>query len=147
MEENIYVDNPDSVQRADNVKENPLEHEVGGEHYKSQYQPIELMEKVRMYACCSYILKYVFRHKKKNGKQDLEKALHCCQLMDALGNNWYQGTSRSIDCIDTSFEEFYRFIKENKELDKNQIRGILGIAQKDIRMLIGAIRDEIKEYY
>ena len=65
---------------------NPLDKEVGGSHYKSSYQPIQLMEKVRMYACCSYIFKYVFRHKNKGKKQDLEKALHCCQLMDKLGN-------------------------------------------------------------
>lgn len=147
MEEIHENDYKSSVSRTDSVSVDPLKREIGGDHYKSSYQPIQLMEKVRMYACCSYIFKYVFRHKNKGKKQDLEKALHCCQLMDVLGNNWYQGTSHSIDCIDTSFEEFYRFIKGNKELDKNQIRAILGIAHKDMGMLTGAIRDEIKEYY
>lgn len=123
-----------------------LEREVGGEHYKSDYQPIELMEKVRMYACCANILKYSFRYKNKNGSQDLEKALHYCDLMEALGMNWYQGLVRTNYEIDTSYDEFHKFIKSNKQLDANQIRVILAICDKDIEMLKSAIRDSLSNY-
>lgn len=136
-----------NTSRTDKPTENPLSKEIGGTHYKSAYQPIELMEKVRMYACCSYILKYVFRHKKKNGKQDLEKALHCCELMETLGMNWYEGTMVHSYDIDKSLDEFNKFVQVNKQLDANQIRAIFAICAKDIESLKLSINNEIKEFY
>lgn len=135
-----------NTSRTDKSTENPLSKEIGGTHYKSEYQPIKLMERVKMYACCSYIFKYVFRHKNKGKKQDLEKALHCCELMEELGMNWYQGNGR-IGGYDTSHEDFYRFIKANKELDANQIRAILAISNKDIESLKMSINSELSECY
>lgn len=135
-----------NTSRTDKSTENPLSKEIGGTHYKSEYQPIELMERVKMYACCSYIFKYVFRHKNKGKKQDLEKALHCCELLERLGNNWYQGNSTMVS-YDTSYEEFYKFIEANRQLDSNQIRSILAIANKDMKSLKMSINMEIKEFY
>lgn len=135
-----------NTSRTDKSTENPLSKEIGGEHYKSAYQPIELMERVKMYACCSYIFKYVFRHKEKGKKQDLDKALHCCELLERLGNNWYQGNSTMVS-YDTSYEEFYKFIEANRQLDSNQIRSILAIANKDMKSLKKSINNEIKEFY
>ena len=131
-----------NVTRSDEIKHNALEKEIGGTHYKSAYQPIELMERVKMYACCSYIFKYVFRHKDKGKKQDLEKALHCCELLETLGNNWYEGNGSMVS-FDTSSVEFHKFIKANKQLDANQMRAILSIANKDISSLKEAIYNEI----
>lgn len=130
-----------------NDSEYPLNKEIGGEHYKSTYQPVVLMETVRMYACCANILKYVFRHKNKNGKQDLEKALHYCDLLISLGGNWHQGTAMSYDEMDASKNEFYKFIKANDQLDKNQIRAVTAIAYKDMEELKKSINAEIKECY
>jgi hypothetical protein len=31
--------------------------------------------------CESLALRYITRHKKKNGRQDIEKAIHCLQLL------------------------------------------------------------------
>lgn len=125
----------------------PLNKEIGGEHYKSSYQPVVLMENVRMYACCANILKYVFRHRNKNGKQDLEKALHYCDLLVSLGSNWYQGNAMSYGDMDTSKDEFYKFIKANEQLDKNQIRAITSIAYKDMEALKKSIKAEVDEFY
>lgn len=125
-----------------NIHVSALNREVGGEHYKSAYQPIQLMENVKMYACCSFILKYVYRYKNKNGKQDLEKALHCCELLEQLGENWYQDNGRICD-FDTSRDEFYKFIKANKQLDANQIRAILAIENRDMETLKYVINDDI----
>lgn len=135
-----------NTSRTDKSTENPLSKEIGGTHYKSEYQPIELMERVKMYACCSYIFKYVFRHKNKGKKQDLDKALHCCELLERLGNNWYQGNSTMVS-YDTSYEEFYKFIEANRQLDSNQIRSILAIANKDMKSLKMSINMEIDEFY
>ena len=146
MEEYYEIGCKSSVSMTDEVSSNPLNREVGGEHYKSAYQPIELMEKVKMYATCSYILKYVFRHKEKGKKQDLEKALHCCELMETLGNNWYAGNGDATS-FDTSSVEFHKFIQANKQLDANQIRAVIAISDKDIESLKSAINDELHEYY
>lgn len=135
-----------NTSRTDKYNESPLSKEIGGTHYKSSYQPIQLMEKVKMFACCSYIFKYVYRHKNKGKKQDLEKALHCCELMETLGNNWYAGNGDATS-FDTSVVEFHRFIQSNKQLDGNQIRAVIAICSKDIQSLKCAIHDEIKECY
>ena len=132
--------------KTDEVSKDALNKEVGGTHYKSAYQPIQLMERVRMYACCSYILKYVYRHKSKGGRQDLEKALHCCELMEQLGSEWYRGNV-GMFVIDTSHMDFHKFIKLNKQLDGNQIRAILAICDKDMDVLKRSINDEILSCY
>ena len=147
--EEIYPDSycESNTSRTDKPTENPLSKEIGGTHYKSEYQPIELMEKVRMFACCSYIFKYVFRHKDKGKKQDLEKALHCCELMETLGMNWYEGTCVHSYDKDKSLDEFNKFVQANRQLDANQIRAIFAICAKDIASLKLSINNEIKEYY
>ena len=147
--EEIYPDSycESNTSRTDKPTENPLSKEIGGTHYKSAYQPIELMERVKMYACCSYIFKYVFRHKNKGKKQDLEKALHCCELMESLGMNWYDGTRVHSYDTDKSLDEFNKFVQANKQLDANQIRAIFAICAKDIESLKMSINNEIKEFY
>ena len=136
-----------NTSRTDKPTENPLSKEIGGTHYKSAYQPIELMERVKMYACCSYIFKYMFRHKDKGKKQDLEKALHCCELMETLGMNWYEGTCVHSYDKDKSLDEFNKFVQANRQLDANQIRAIFAICAKDIKSLKMSINNEIKEFY
>ena len=146
--EEVYPNSyPSNTSRTDRISENPLEKEVGGTHYKSSYQPIDLMEKVKMYACCSYIFKYVYRHKNKGKKQDLEKALHCCELMETLGMNWYEGTCVHSYDKDKSLDEFNKFVQANRQLDANQIRAIFAICAKDIKSLKKSINMEIKEFY
>ena len=135
-----------NVTRTDEIKHNALEKEIGGNHYKGNYQPVELIEKVRMYFCCGNVLKYVYRHKNKNGRQDLEKALNYCDLMEALGMNWYQGLAKTNYEIDMSYGEFHKFIKANRQLDANQVRVILAICDKDIEMLKSTIRDLLSDY-
>ena len=105
------------------------------------------MENVRMFATCSFILKYIYRHKNKGKKQDLEKALHCCALMKQMSTNWYYGTSIGIAEIDCSNREFHKFILANKQLDGNQIRAIIAISEKDMEALEAAINDEILACY
>ena len=147
--EEIYPDSycESNTSRTDKTTENPLSKEIGGTHYKSAYQPIELMERVKMHACCSYIFKYMFRHKDKGKKQDLEKALHCCELMETLGMNWYEGTCVYSYDKDKSLDEFNKFVQVNKQLDANQIRAIFAICAKDIKSLKMSINMEIKEFY
>ena len=57
-----------------------LKKQVGGTHYKKGYQPISLICKLQMNFVQGNILKYPSRFADKNGKEDLQKAVHYCQL-------------------------------------------------------------------
>lgn len=64
---------------------NPLERQVAGDHYKTlKIQPVEFAMRAGLDACAFSILKYVSRHTTKNGRQDVEEALHFCELRQAL---------------------------------------------------------------
>lgn len=52
------------------------ERQVGGAHYKTAYEHWDLVSDLRLSYFEGQITKYVSRARKKNGAQDLEKALH-----------------------------------------------------------------------
>ena len=58
------------------------ERQVGGDHYVScDIQPADyaIANGFNYYECL--VLRYLSRHRKKNGKQDLKKAIHCLELL------------------------------------------------------------------
>lgn len=58
-----------------------LDSQVGGSHYKClPYQPVEFCVRAQMNFIQGSIIKYVSRHRQKNGLQDLQKALHFAEL-------------------------------------------------------------------
>ena len=68
-----------------NNKENAMEKQVGGYHYKKY--AIQLME----YAFRNHldplqfsVVKYITRFRDKKGKEDLEKAKHCIDMLIEL---------------------------------------------------------------
>ncbi|MBE9542560.1 MAG: DUF3310 domain-containing protein [Proteobacteria bacterium] len=68
-----------------NENENPLNKQVGGGHYKDfKIQPIEFCQANELNACETSIVKYVCRHKNKNGIEDLKKARHYIDLLIKL---------------------------------------------------------------
>jgi hypothetical protein len=59
--------------------------QIGGNHYKLMpIQPYEYCQKNKLLSLESNVVKYVTRHRFKNGKQDLEKAIHCIELLIEL---------------------------------------------------------------
>lgn len=59
-----------------------LDKQVGGGHYKDMViQPIEYCQKNKLNFCESMVIKYVSRHRNKNGRQDIEKAIHALELL------------------------------------------------------------------
>ena len=65
-------------------KYNPLEVQQSGNHYKNgEIQPIEYSERNNLSMCQGNIVKYVSRHKEKNGVDDLAKVVHYA-LLEAL---------------------------------------------------------------
>lgn len=75
------------------LKEDPNARQVGGEHYnKSEYQHWDFVIDNNLGYFEGQITKYVCRWRKKNGKQDLEKAAHYMEkLMQARAGNWRTG--------------------------------------------------------
>ncbi len=55
--------------------------QVGGEHYIMPIQPIEFIVKNNLPYREANVIKYVCRHKNKNGKQDIEKAIHYLEMI------------------------------------------------------------------
>ena len=55
--------------------------QVGGNHYQSMViQPSEFINRNNIPFAEGNAIKYLCRHKQKNQKQDLEKAIHYCQM-------------------------------------------------------------------
>lgn len=59
-----------------------LEKQVCGAHYlEMAIQPIEFITANELSFLEGNIIKYVCRHKKKNGADDIKKAIHYCELL------------------------------------------------------------------
>ena len=76
------------------MKENPLNTQVGGAHYKDfAIQPVEFITKNNLGFIQGNIIKYICRYKHKNGKEDLEKIKHYVDLLIQLE----YGETKSLD--------------------------------------------------
>lgn len=83
--------------------------QIGGNHYKGfAIQPIVFATLNNLNPCQYSVLKYVCRYKGKNGKQDLEKALHFIDLFSEFQKDFgVQGfTIAQIDAFPISVMEF-----------------------------------------
>lgn len=60
----------------------PLEVQAGGDHYKKMaIQPVEYITKNNLTFTEGLVIKYVSRHRVKNGAEDIKKAIHTLQLI------------------------------------------------------------------
>lgn len=55
--------------------------QVGGNHYDMPIPPVEYIYKNKLGFMEGNVVKYVSRHRQKNGKQDLEKAKHYIDML------------------------------------------------------------------
>lgn len=63
-------------------KEDPLDSQVGGSHYKSyKIQPIEYAMANNLSYCQANAIKYITRYRDKGGAEDLHKAIHNIQIL------------------------------------------------------------------
>jgi hypothetical protein len=64
------------------IKNAPLDNQVGGSHYKDmKIQPIEFIMANDLNFCQGNIIKYICRYKEKNGLEDLNKVIHYVELL------------------------------------------------------------------
>lgn len=57
------------------------EKQVGGDHYNGELQPIDVIDAWGLDFYEGSALKYLARHRKKNGREDIEKAIHYLELL------------------------------------------------------------------
>lgn len=70
------------------MNNNPLKREPYGTHYQQyKMQPIELITACQWDFIQGNIAKYILRAKYKNGQQDIDKAIHYCELGMELTKN------------------------------------------------------------
>ena len=65
------------------TKDNPLDTQVGGDHYKGcGIQPVEYIHANNLDYLEGNVIKYITRHRTKGeGKKDIEKAIHYAELI------------------------------------------------------------------
>lgn len=62
-----------------------LKDQKGGSHYKDMaIQPVEFIHANKLGFIEGSVVKYVARHRRKNGKEDLEKAKHFIEMLIEL---------------------------------------------------------------
>lgn len=83
MIENFYLDSFEEYNEELPVQEeNTTTEQIGGSHYKHlKIQPTEFIHANNIGFIEGNIIKYVIRHKDKNGLEDLKKARHYIDLL------------------------------------------------------------------
>lgn len=67
------------------MKANPLKTQAEGNYYsRLAIQPVQFSMTNRLDACAHSILKYTTRHREKNGRVDVHKAIHFIELREVL---------------------------------------------------------------
>ena len=72
--------------KAHSSSESALDRQVGSsQHYKDfKIQPIEFITANKLSFIQGNVIKYICRYNKKNGKEDIDKAIHYCELLKEL---------------------------------------------------------------
>lgn len=75
-----------------------LDTQVAGDHYKKlAIQPVEYIVANNLDYLQGNVIKYITRHKDKNGEDDVRKALHYCQLILELQYELANGGDTGIE--------------------------------------------------
>ena len=72
--------------KAHSSTESALDRQVGSsQHYKDfKIQPIEFITANKLSFIQGNVIKYICRYDKKNGKEDIDKVIHYCELLKEL---------------------------------------------------------------
>ena len=72
--------------KAHSSTESALDRQVGSsQHYKDfKIQPIEFITANKLSFIQGNVIKYICRYDKKNGREDIDKAIHYCELLKEL---------------------------------------------------------------
>ena len=72
--------------KGERATESALDRQVGStQHYKDfKIQPIEFITANKLSFIQGNVIKYICRYNKKNGKEDINKIIHYCELLKEL---------------------------------------------------------------
>ena len=77
-----YKEYNDKVKNGSTIVESALDKQEGGSHYKEMpIQPVEFIVANNLGFLEGNVIKYICRHHSKNGKEDIKKAIHYCELL------------------------------------------------------------------
>ena len=113
--------------------------QIGGSHYQSDYQPLNLILKYNLNFIQGSIIKYVTRHRRKNKEEDLLKALSLCETgLNFDKYNFFYTDVRN---------EVYDYCKKNELNSYLYEKVIIDILKKDYKDAIDNIKAIIKTEY
>ncbi len=116
-----------------------LEKQISGDYYRNMVmQPVEFIVKANLSFIQGCIVKYVSIYKSKNGKQDIEKAIHFAKLAIEL--------NQQSDEFLSSLGLAYTYCKANK-LSQLQTNIIANTAKEDYYNVIRYCNQLIKQEY
>lgn len=126
----------------------PNERQVGGSHYKVGVEHWDWTEAQGVGYLEGCATKYVVRWRKKNGLEDLEKALHYVEKLMALHGNAKLRRMNRVTIIEAGMTE--RFLTANgltlEGLEANVVYGLLlWRTNKDLITVRECIRELIEE--
>jgi hypothetical protein len=74
-----------SLKKPHRATEKATDKQIGGNHYKDfKIQPIEFITMNKLSFIQGCVVKYICRFDRKNGKEDLDKIIHYCELQKEL---------------------------------------------------------------
>ena len=113
--------------------------QIGGNHYKSDYQPLNLILKYNLNFIQGSVIKYVTRHRRKNKEEDLLKALSLCET--GLNFDKYNFLYYDVN------NDVYDYCKKNELNSYLYEKVIIDILKKDYQDAINNIKAIIKTEY
>lgn len=113
--------------------------QVGGNHYQSDYQPLDLILKYNLNFIQGSVIKYVTRHRRKNKEEDLLKALSLCET----GLNFDKYNFLFYDCRNEVFD----YCKKNELNSYLYENVVFYVLKKDYKNVIDNIKAIIKTEY
>lgn len=113
--------------------------QVGGNHYQSDYQPLDLILKYNLNFIQGSVIKYVTRHRRKNKEEDLLKALSLCET----GLNFDKYNFLYYDVKNDVFD----YCKKNELNSYLYENVIFYVLKKDYKNVIDNIKAIIKTEY
>jgi len=72
-----------------------LDTQEGGDHYRLAIQPVEFIHANKIPFIEGNVIKYVVRHRSKNGLEDINKAIHYLELLRDLEYGQSTGRERN----------------------------------------------------
>lgn len=113
--------------------------QIGGNHYQSDYQPLNLILKYNLNFIQGSVIKYVTRHRRKNKEEDLLKALSLCET--GLNFDKYNFLYYDVN------NEVYDYCKKNELNSYLYEKVIFYILHKNYKDAIDNIKDIITTEY